>query len=159
MARKEAGNTLIDRLPHRLYRADMWIRLLLLSGAVLCLVPAQPASGESTGKQRDHVEAGRAVFNGKGACSYCHGMDGRRDKLPRIEADTAALIERLNPAPADLRNPKALRLKTDRERADAVRKGHPGTGMFPDTTITDQELADTLAFLAWLRQEGAATSR
>ncbi|BFU94835.1 MAG: hypothetical protein NTNFB02_15570 [Nitrospira sp.] len=94
MTRKEAGNTLIDGLPHRLQRANMWIRLLLLGGAVLCLVPVQPASGESTGKQRNHVEAERAVFNGKGACS-----------------------------------------------------------------LTDQELADTLAFLALLRQEGAATSR
>lgn len=85
MTRKEAGNTVIDRLAHRLHRANMWIRLLLLGATVLCLVPVQAASGESTGKQRDHVEAGRAVFNGKGACSYCHGKDGRRDKLPRIE--------------------------------------------------------------------------
>ncbi|MDF0642482.1 MAG: hypothetical protein P0111_00505 [Nitrospira sp.] len=72
-------------------------------------------------------------------------------QAPAHRADTAALIERLNPAPAELRNPKALRLRTDRERAKAIRKAHPGTGMFPDTTITDQELADTLAFLALLR--------
>jgi hypothetical protein len=76
-------------------------------------------------------------------------------KRPELAADTAALIARLNPPPADLRNPNALHLKNDKQRAQAVREGHPGTGMFPDTTITDQELADTLAYLAFLRKEGS----
>lgn len=140
--------------------SSMRARLMWLSGAVLCLVLAPQASRASSPatpeKQTRHAEAGRAVFNGKGACSYCHGVDGRRDELPRIEADTAALIARLDPAPADLRNPKTLRLKSDRERMKAIREGHPGTGMFPDTRITDDELADTLAFLELLRREGAA---
>jgi hypothetical protein len=77
-------------------------------------------------------------------------------KRPELAADTAALIARLNPPPADLRNPNALHLKNDKQRAQAVREGHPGPGMFPDTTITDQELADTLAYLAFLRKEGSA---
>jgi hypothetical protein len=34
-----------------------------------------------------------------------------------------------------------------------IREGHPGTGMFPDTRMTDQELADTLAYLAQLRHK------
>ncbi len=109
-----------------------------------------------TGKSQGRAEAGRSVFNGKGVCYYCHGMDGYRDKLPQLAADTAALIAQLNPQPADLRNPKSLHLKTDKQRARIIREGHPGTGMFPDTTMTDQELADTLAYLAQLRREGAA---
>ena len=48
------------------------------------------------------------VFNGKGVCYYCHGIDGNMDQRPQLAADTAALIDQLNPPPADLRNPKAL---------------------------------------------------
>src|SRR5512146_437887 len=108
--------------------------------------------------QQGNAEAGRSVFNGKGVCYYCHGMDGHRDQLPQLAADTAALIAQLNPQPSDLRNPKSLRLTGDKARAKMIREGHPGTGMFPDTTMTNQELADTLAYLALLRREGARRS-
>ena len=100
------------------------------------------------------AERGRAVFNGKGVCYYCHGIDGNKDQRPQLTADTTALIAQLNPQPVDLRNPKVLYLKTDKQRARAIREGHPGTGMFPDTRMTDQELTDTLAYLAFLRWEG-----
>jgi mono/diheme cytochrome c family protein len=99
------------------------------------------------------AERGRAVFNGKGVCYYCHGIDGNKDQRPRLATDTAALIAQLNPPPVDLRNPKALSLKTDKQRAHAIREGHPGTGMFADTTMTNQELTDTLAYLALLRDD------
>ena len=82
-------------------------------------------------------------------------MDGKMEQRPQLAADTAALIAQLNPPPADLRNPKVLYLKTDKQRARAIREGHPGTGMFPDTRMTDQELTDTLAYLAHLRREGS----
>ncbi len=114
------------------------------------------ASASSKVKPPGDAEAGRAVFNGKGVCHYCHGMDGHRDRLPQLEAGTAALIAQLNPPPPDLRNPKTLRLKTDKQRARAIREGHPGTGMFPDTTMTNQELADTLAYLVVLQKESRA---
>jgi hypothetical protein len=76
--------------------------------------------------------------------------------MPPLESDTAALVARLNPPPADLRRPKSLRLQNDKARAKIVREGHEGTGMFPDTTLTDQQIADILAYLAVLRQEGPA---
>ena len=114
-----------------------------------------PPSPKST-KAAGDAERGRAVFNGKGVCHYCHGIDGNKDQRPQLAADTATLITQLNPQPVDLRNPKVLRLKTDRQRARAILDGHPGTGMFPDTTMTDQELIDTLAYLAVLRSEGSA---
>ena len=110
---------------------------------------------ELSTKAAGDAERGRAVFNGKGVCYYCHGMDGNIEQRPQLAADTAALIAQLNPPPADLRSPKSLRLTSDNARAKAIRKGHPGTGMFPDTTMTDQELADTLAYLAFLRREGS----
>ena len=101
------------------------------------------------------AERGRAVFNGKGVCYYCHGMDGKMEQRPQLAVDTAALIAQLNPPPVDLRSPKSLHLKNDKQRAHAIREGHPGTGMFPDRRMTDQELTDTLAYLALLRREGA----
>ena len=110
-------------------------------------------------KPGSDAERGRAVFNGKGVCHYCHGIDGNKDQRPQLAADTAALIAQLNPPPVDLRNPKALSLKNDKQRAQAIREGHPGTGMFPDTTMTDQELSDTLAYLALLRSEGSANRK
>jgi len=113
--------------------------------------PPLPKSTKAAGD----AARGRAVFNGKGVCYYCHGIDGSKDQRPQLAADTAALIAQLNPPPVDLRNPKALYLKTDKQRARAIREGHPGTGMFPDTTMTNQELTDTLAYLALLRREGS----
>jgi mono/diheme cytochrome c family protein len=113
-----------------------------------------PPSPKST-KAAGDAERGRAAFNGKGVCHYCHGIDGNKDQRPQLTADTAALIAQLNPPPVDLRNPKVLYLKSDKQRARTIREGHPGTGMFPDTTMTNQELTDTLAYLALLRREGA----
>jgi mono/diheme cytochrome c family protein len=117
--------------------------------------PPSPKGAKAAGD----IELGRAVFNGKGVCYYCHGIDGKMDRRPQLAADTAALIAQLNPPPADLRNPKALYLKTDKQRTHAIRKGHPGTGMFPDTTMTDQELTDTLAYLVLLRREGSPNGK
>jgi mono/diheme cytochrome c family protein len=112
-------------------------------------------SGQSSpgGKLKGNILRGRDIFNGKGVCYYCHGIDGYIGRPPRLAADTAALIAKLNPPPSDLRNPDELRLKTDKERARAIREGHPGTGMFPDTTMTDQDLADTLLYLALIRKD------
>ncbi|MGE0468967.1 MAG: c-type cytochrome [Nitrospira sp.] len=110
--------------------------------------PAQPS-----GKLKGNILQGREIFNGKGVCYYCHGIDGYLSKTPRLEADTAKLIAKLNPPPTDLRNPEVQRLKTDKERSRAIREGHPGTGMFPDSTMTDQDLADTLLYLSLIRKD------
>lgn len=131
---------------------------LIMSGLVLCsgtLVQAGRQAPDSSATAQADAERGRAVFNGKGVCYYCHGIDGNRDQEPQLAADTAALIAQLDPSPPDLRQRKTLRLTTDKARFNAIREGHPGTGMFPDTTMTTQELTDTLAFLALLRSEGA----
>ena len=114
-----------------------------------------PPSPKST-KTAGDAERGRSLFNGKGVCYYCHGIDGSKDQRPQLAADTSSLIAQLNPQPTDLRNPKVLHLKTDKQRARAIREGHPGTGMFPDTTMTTQELTDTLTYLALLRREGSS---
>jgi mono/diheme cytochrome c family protein len=105
-------------------------------------------------KLKANVERGRNIFHGRGACSYCHGMDGYLDRLPPMKEDIAVRIARLNPPPTDLRDPGVLRLKTNRERARAIREGHPGTGIFQDfTMMTEQNMADTLFYLAFIRKD------
>jgi mono/diheme cytochrome c family protein len=132
-----------------------WLAIQLTHMSEMNAWAGSQSSNKSTKAQGD-AERGRAVFNGKGVCYYCHGIDGNKDQRPQLAADTAALIAQLTPPPVDLKNPKVLHLKTDKQRARAVREGHPGTGMFPDTTMTTQELTDTLAYLALLRSEGSA---
>jgi mono/diheme cytochrome c family protein len=100
-----------------------------------------------------NVERGRDIFHGKGSCSSCHGMDGYLDRLPQAREEIAARIARLNPPPTDLRDPGMHRLKTNKERARAIREGHPGTGMFPDFIMTDRDMADTLFYLAFIRKD------
>ena len=131
------------------YVGLVMLGVVLLNGA---LVQAGRQQANTSAKAQGDAERGRAVFNGKGVCYYCHGIDGNKDQRPQLAVDTAALIAQLNPPPADLRNRKTLRLTTDKARFNAIREGHPGTGMFPDTTMTTQELTDTLAYLAVLRQ-------
>jgi mono/diheme cytochrome c family protein len=132
-----------------------WLAIQLTHMSEMNAWAGSQSSNKSTKAQGD-AEWGRAVFNGKGVCYYCHGIDGNKDQRPQLAADTAALIAQLTPPPVDLKNPKVLHLKTDKQRARAIREGHPGTGMFPDTTMTTQELTDTLAYLALLRSEGSA---
>ncbi len=114
---------------------------------------AESAAPQPSGQLKGNIMRGREIFNGKGVCYYCHGIDGYIGRRPRLEADTAALIARLNPPPTDLREPAGLKLTTNKERARAIREGHPGTGMFPDKTMTDQDLADTLLYLAFIRKD------
>ncbi len=132
----------------------------LLASQFTCMVEMNVWAGSPTLPKgtmpAGDAERGRAVFNGKGVCYYCHGVDGNRDQRPQLKADTTALIAQLNPPPVDLRNPKAQYLMSDKQRARAIREGHPGTGMFPDKRMTDQELADTLAYLALLRHEDSS---
>ena len=112
---------------------------------------AESSSSQSGVKHKANVERGRNIFNG--SCYYCHGMDGYLDRLPHMKEDIAARIARLNPPPTDLRDPGVLRLKTNKERARAIREGHPSTGRFQDFTMTDRDMADTLFYLAFIRKD------
>lgn len=129
------------------------LSLSALSASDMIARAEPPPSSQPSGKLKGNILRGRDIFNGRGACYYCHGIDGYLNRPPRLEANTATLIAKLNPPPPDLRNPEALRLKNNQERALAIREGHPGTGMFPDITMTDQDLADTLLYLALIRKD------
>jgi hypothetical protein len=114
---------------------------------------AEPADSQPGVKLKRSVERGRDIFHGKGSCHFCHGMDGFLDRLPPTKEDITARIVRLNPPPTDLRDPSMHRLKTNKERARAIREGHSGTGMFPNFIMTDQNMADTLFYLSFLRKD------
>lgn len=129
-----------------------WLEIVFAPG-VDRNVWAESSVSQPGVKRKASVERGRDIFHGNGACSYCHGMDGYLDRLPHMKEDIAARIARLNPPPTDLRDPGVLRLKTNKERARAIREGHPSTGRFRDFTMTDRDMADTLLYLAFIRKD------
>lgn len=155
---REAG---IGPLPDGRQLKGTLLAVTLVGLSCGLLISQQTAASEQARRADDsgghgHVEAGRKVFNGKGICHYCHGIDGYLGKPPQLAPDTAVLIAQLNPAPADLRNPGTLRLKSDKARANAIREGHTGTAMFPATTLNDQEIVDIVAYLSVLRRQGVS---
>jgi mono/diheme cytochrome c family protein len=115
--------------------------------------PSRPAQ-KSTGKRPGDAEQGRGIFNGKGICFYCHGIDADPGQLPQLAPDTSRMIATLNPKPANLRAASRLGLKTDQERARIIRQGHSGTAMLPDTGLSDEEIHDLVAYLASLQPAG-----
>jgi Cytochrome c len=129
-----------------------WLGMLLSLGSDRN-ARAESSVSQPGVKRKAIVERGRDIFHGKGACSYCHGMDGYLDRLPQMKEDIAARIAQLNPPPTDLRDPSVLRLKTNKERARAIRDGHPSTGKSRDFIMTDQDMADTLLYLAFIRKD------
>jgi hypothetical protein len=78
------------------------------------------------------------------------------DQHPQLNQETKAIIDHLKPKPANLRNLSSLKLMTDDERFRLIREGHLRSGMLPDTTLTDEEIVDILAYLFALRREAAS---
>lgn len=133
-------------------------RRLLFFGIVLIalMYSTEHVSRAEPGEKRQALKGnagqGQALFNSKGICHYCHGVDGVLDKKPALKPDTAAAIAKLSAGAPDLRNRAMLRLKDNKARFRAIREGHPGSGMLPDTSLSDQDITDVLAYLASLRQ-------
>ena len=126
------------------------ILVFLLEGPALPLMIALGAvSSQQAGG--GNSEKGRQVFHGRGICYYCHGQNGDPENLPELQPTTLQVIHELRPRPPDLRRTRELKLKSDRERFLIIRNGHEGTGMLPDTTLSDQEIRDVVAYLATLR--------
>ena len=115
--------------------------------------------GGTVAPMKGDATRGQTLFNGKGICHYCHGVDGAIDKKPSLKPETVAAIAKQAASAPDLRNRAAQVLKDNKARFRAIREGHPGTGMFPDSTLSDQEITDILAYLAALRQSASVPSK
>lgn len=116
-------------------------------------------SSDKGGARKGDATQGQALFNGKGICHYCHGIDGVIGRKPRLNPDTEAVVAPLAAPAPDLRNRAMLRLKDNNARFRAIRDGHPGSGMFPDRSLSDQDITDLLAYLAMLRQSTSTPNK
>lgn len=139
----------------RVLFSEMTLALLLLSAPTISW--AEPTDKNAT--MKGDAAQGNALFNGKGICHYCHGLDGVIDRKPQLNPDTQAVVARLAAHAPDLRNRAMLKLKDDKTRFRTIREGHPGSGMFPDKTLSDQDIRDVLAYLATLRQSAPSQGR
>ncbi|MCS6287762.1 MAG: cytochrome c [Nitrospira sp.] len=133
---------------------------MVLTGIVLTAATiswAEPTDRNAT--RKGDAAQGKALFNGKGICHYCHGLDGMIDQKPKLEPETASVVARLSAPAPDLRNRAMLKLKDNKARFRAIREGHSGSGMFPDKTLSDQDITDVLAYLATLRQSAPSPGK
>jgi mono/diheme cytochrome c family protein len=127
-------------------------------GSVLLGSPIWAGTSESPriGRASAAAEQGRAIFNGKGICSSCHGIDGYRDRIPEHLTENARnSIAGLTPQPSDLRNSGGLTLRTDKQRFDAIRHGRLRSAMhpLPKETLSDEDILSLLAYLASIRSK------
>jgi hypothetical protein len=63
-------------------------------------------------------------------------------ELPEVETDNCRAHRATQSATGRLEKSQKPQARERQARAKAIREGHPGTGMFPDTMMTDRELAD-----------------
>lgn len=128
--------------------------MVFLLGASAIVRAAE--QGERT---RGDPERGRQVFHRIGGCSVCHGNEGHLNDRPPLSPKLKEAIDRLNPPPANLRNPAGLKSQNDQQRFLSIKFGHQGTAMFPKRFLRDDEIADVVAYLAVLRGEKVETNR
>ena len=107
-------------------------------------------------RSRGYSEDGRKIFNGKGFCYECHGYDGYIDRQPQMGRGLRRLLDKLDPKPADFRNPATLQSKNDQERFDTIKEGHSGTNMFTKKFLADAKINFIVTYLTVLRSEGKA---
>jgi len=143
------------------------LHVLLLSGLYLMgsvLLGSLTWAGSSENTRTGHApaaEQGRAIFNGKGICSSCHGLDGYRKQIPeQLTSNARESIAGLDPQPADLRNSAGLTLTTDKQRFDMIRHGRLRSAMHPlsKETLSDEDILSLLAYLASIRGKDVSAS-
>lgn len=97
---------------------------------------------------------GKRLYHETGGCSICHGIEGRLDQRPQLSAELTQKLARLQPPPANLRDPAGLKSTTDEDRFRSVKQGHVGTAMFPKKLMSDDDIRDLVAYLGVLRKGG-----
>ena len=114
--------------------SHMWIGLVVLLGVVM-----NSFNGASQPVYSPEAEAGRKIFNGKGMCSGCHGFDA--DGQSHLEP----IVEKLAPAPPNLRNMQTLKYTQDEEIFRFIKERVHGP-------VTDDEIWRVIAFLREIRK-------
>lgn len=115
--------------------------------AILFIVLANVAWAESREElifTNLSIKRGQELFNGKGVCFACHGIDANPGRV------TNAMVSRLNPQPTDLRDADSLRFATNHQRANIIQNGISGTAMVPTDSLNEVEVWDVVAFLNYL---------
>ena len=79
--------------------------------------------GDSRTAPPEIVAAGKALYEGKGRCDFCHGISGKGD-------GPAAHMQPLHP-PTDFTNCAFQEKREDGELLWILKYGSPGTGMQP----------------------------
>ncbi len=110
------------------------------------------AAAESEEVVHGEIESGRRLYHEIGGCAVCHGIEGRLKRKPSMSAELRQKLSRLQPPPADLRNPSTLKSQNDRDRFRSIKYGHPGTAMFPKNLLRDDDVWDLVAYLETLRR-------
>lgn len=131
--------------------ASLCLAISVMAGSLLWADSSSPAK---PGNGPQDAEQGRVIFNGKGLCSTCHGVDGHKGQLPpHLTQHIRDNIAHLDPAPADLRQTTALTLTTDKQRFEIIRHGHLRTAMYPlsKETLSDEDILALLSYLASIR--------
>lgn len=130
---------------------SLCVAISLIAGPPLWGGSSPPAKSRNGLRE---AEQGRAIFNGKGLCSTCHGVDGYKGQLPsNLSQNIRDNIARLDPAPADLRQATTLTLTTDKERFESIRHGHLRTAMYAlsKEALSDEDILTLLPYLASIR--------
>jgi mono/diheme cytochrome c family protein len=80
----------------------------------------------------DVIEQGKSIYNGKGGCVTCHGVDGD-GKGPGAVS--------MNPSPRNFQQHGFWRHRTEGEVFWAIKYGSPGTAMIAfGSVLSDQEI-------------------
>lgn len=85
------------------------------------------------------IAKGKAVYQGKGSCVLCHGVDGQGNGLGAPSLD---------PSPRNFRRPGFWRHRTDGEVFWTIKHGSFGTGMVAyGDFLTDEEIWAVISYV------------
>lgn len=80
----------------------------------------------------ENIAKGKVIFEGKGTCFTCHGMEGKGDGPAAVGLD---------PSPRNFANAAFQAVRSDGELMYVLKNGSPGTAMMPmvGSAINEEE--------------------
>ncbi len=98
-----------------------------------------PPFGPTKNATQHIIAEGKRVYEGKGGCHTCHGMEGDGN---------GPAARQLNPSPRDFTNCQFQKRRSDGELFWVLKNGSPGTGMIPmiPVTINEEEAWKVIAY-------------